>query len=49
MYETPKLNYVGEARDVVVGYPGLGNDFDNLAIVPETEFFEDPESDLEPL
>jgi hypothetical protein len=43
MYEAPKLNYVGKARDVVLGYPGMGTDLDAFAIVPEMEFFEDPE------
>jgi hypothetical protein len=44
MYETPKLNYVGEARDVVLGIPALGWDFDCTQMIWEREFEEDPEA-----
>ena len=38
MYEAPKLNVVGDARDVVLGLPGFGMDADGTYLVPDWEY-----------
>jgi hypothetical protein len=38
MYESPKLNQVGEARDVVLGVYPTGNDIDGNWVEGDFEF-----------
>jgi hypothetical protein len=43
MYETPKLQLVGKARDVILGSCGLGFDLDGSNFVPNLPFGDDPD------
>jgi hypothetical protein len=45
MYESPKLNRVGDARDVVLGLVPTGNDIDANYVSSDFEFA--PEEDIE--
>ena len=45
MYETPKLNRVGEAKDVILGYIPSGDDIDTFWIDNGMEYA--PEDDGE--
>jgi hypothetical protein len=45
MYESPKLNRVGDARDVVLGIAPTGNDIDANWVVSDFEFA--PEVDIQ--
>jgi hypothetical protein len=45
MYESPKLNRVGDARDVILGYAVSGDDLDATWIGGGFEFA--PESEIE--
>jgi hypothetical protein len=38
MYERPKLNRVGDARDVILGYVPTGDDIDGTWIAGGFEF-----------
>lgn len=40
-YEAPKLNRVGQTRDVVLGMANTGADLDGLSITPDMEFAEE--------
>jgi hypothetical protein len=46
MYEKPKLNQVGDARDVVLGYVPTGQDLDATWISSDFEFAQ--EFDIQP-
>ena len=46
MYEKPKLNQVGDARDVILGAIPTGDDIDGLFISNDFEFA--PEFDIKP-
>ena len=41
MYETPKLNRVGEAQDVILGVVATGNDIDTNYVVEGLEWADD--------
>lgn len=45
MYEKPKLNQAGDARDVVLGFVPTGNDIDGTWISGDFEFA--PEFDIQ--
>jgi len=45
MYESPKLNQVGDARDVVLGYCPTGIDIDANWVSSDFEFA--PEDDIQ--
>jgi hypothetical protein len=45
MYESPKLNQVGEVQDVVLGIAPTGDDFDGTWVVNDFGFA--PEVDIE--
>lgn len=45
MYESPKLNKVGDVQDVVLGIAPTGDDFDATWVVCDFEFA--PEEDIE--
>jgi hypothetical protein len=45
MYESPKLNRVGDARGVILGYVPTGNDLDGTWLEGAFEFA--PEADIE--
>jgi hypothetical protein len=45
MYESPKLNRVGDARDVILGYAPTGDDIDGTWIGGGFEFAQ--EDDIE--
>jgi hypothetical protein len=41
MYQAPKLNVIGDARDVVLGEVGYGVDMDETHFIPEWEYEDD--------
>jgi len=41
MYENPKLNRIGDVRDVVLGYIPTGNDIDTNWVYGQQEFADD--------
>jgi hypothetical protein len=41
MYETPKLNVIGDAREVVLGYIDTGLDMDGTRYIPDLEYGDD--------
>ena len=41
MYETPKLNRVGNAEDVILGLIPTGDDVDTNYVVEGTEYADD--------
>jgi len=41
MYEQPKLNKIGNAKDVILGVASNGSDIDGLYVVIDFEFAED--------
>jgi len=45
MYESPKLNRVGDARDVILGIAPTGDDIDANYVVGDFEFA--PEADVQ--
>jgi hypothetical protein len=45
MYESPKLNKVGDVQDVVLGVAPTGDDFDGTWVTNDFEFA--PEEDFE--
>ena len=45
MYESPKLNQVGDAKDVVLGYVPTGGDIDANWVAGDFEFA--PENDIQ--
>jgi hypothetical protein len=45
MYETPKLNRVGDARDVILGIAQTGGDLDATWVEGDFEFA--PEFDIQ--
>jgi hypothetical protein len=38
MYESPKLNRVGQAEDVILGLTPSGNDIDTNYMIPDMEW-----------
>jgi hypothetical protein len=47
MYESPKLNRVGDAKEVVLGYAPTGNDLDGTWISVDFEFAPEFEFELD--
>jgi hypothetical protein len=47
MYESPKLNRVGDAQDVILGYAPTGDDIDGTWICSGFEFALDAEIEEE--
>ena len=45
MYDSPKLNKVGDVQDVVLGIEPSGDDFDGTWVINGFEFA--PEEDIE--
>jgi len=43
-YETPKLNVVGKAEEVILGVVPTGDDLDCNICIPDFEYFEDDSS-----
>jgi hypothetical protein len=41
MYQPPKLNVIGDARDVVLGTMDFGKDLDDTFFIPDWEYGED--------
>lgn len=41
MYETPKLNVVGDAREVILGMSDTGEDMDGTHFPPDMEYSSD--------
>ncbi len=41
MYETPKLNRVGKAEEVILGFLPSGDDVDSNYVVEQLEFADD--------
>jgi hypothetical protein len=41
VYQTPKLNVIGDARNVVLGTGGFGVDLDDTHFIPDWEYEED--------
>ena len=48
MYESPKLNRVGEAQEVILGFIPLGNDIDTNWMGSNQEFADDGDESTVP-
>jgi hypothetical protein len=44
MYETPKLNRVGDAQDVILGVIQNGDDLDGTRFIEDMEWADDGDS-----